>query len=167
MSGFLIHPFGINKTKQIYQVLIGDYFAHIPPQEFMKSEQLTSAAFLRDHRCSHLLSKSHSAQFISNIHLHSNLHLSLKQPSVEQVWEQWQGPGIYWMAKVTNLTGGDLHPCKQLIVTKCSMYSTWKDAPYTEMMIPGKIWLQASWICSLTSSSCMWRWTESNMTLGV
>lgn len=30
-----------------------------------------------------------------------------------------------------------------------------QDAPYVDMMYPVKIWLQASWSCSLSSSSCM------------
>lgn len=49
-------------------------------------EQLTSAALalLGDPRCSHLLHKSPTAQFISHIHLHSNLRPSLKQQPVNQ-----------------------------------------------------------------------------------
>lgn len=125
-------------------MLIGDFSTH--STSWHELPQLSS----RDHRCSHLPSKSPSAQFIS----HSHLRPSLKHQSVNQLWElQWQGPYIYSVSKVTNLTVGDLDPCTQLMVTECSLHSRWKDAPHKEMIIPGKLWLQASWICSLTGSS--------------
>lgn len=77
-----------------------------------------------------------------------------KSAICESAWElQWQGPYIYCVPKVTFLTVSDLDPCTQLTVTERLKYSRWKDAPHHETMIPGEIRLQASWICSLTSSS--------------
>lgn len=127
-------------------------FGTHPTRVFTNTEPLTSfvPALLRDPRCSRLLSKCPSAQFISHIHLCKNLCPLLKQPFVN--------PRGNCSDRHLTLLCAQGHFFNSqwpwsLLTAHCHIAFRAQQVDGGILKIPSKILLQTSWICSSSSSS--------------